>query len=196
MQPLSCERCGNPIGPEGTESAARLPGTPAVCSACRSQSVTPGGERFRCDGAECDKVLPLKLLRDGHAVQVGPAIYCPRCRVRVLGRARRRLELFGRDPLDFGKKVWNRQYWMPITHAQLVTHLVVSRALAAVYPLEADQIISHKEAAPGRRVDPGPGCPLEKIIEAIFDRSDLATVDWLEEFRTDRDYMVRYRLAP
>ena len=106
---------------------------------------------------------------------------------------RRSLPLFGTRPLDFGRKVWGHRYWMPWPHAQIESNLVVARALAAVYPLRRDQILTHKEVSPGRRSDPGPAFPMRLFADEVFSGRALGTVPWLEEYRTDPDFMVRYQ---
>ena len=105
---------------------------------------------------------------------------------------KRSLPLFGTKPVDFGKNVWGYRYWMPWPHAQIVSNLIVARALAAVYPLRRDQILMHKDVAPSRRTDPGPAFPMRLFADEIFTGRDLGRAPWLEEYRTDPDFMVRF----
>lgn len=100
--PSLCDECGRRIAPEDRSAGARPPtstsgdviprGESVLCPDCARREPAAAGESFRCDGDGCGKVLPLRLLRQGAAVQVGSQILCPRCRIRVLGRRSRRVD--------------------------------------------------------------------------------------------------------
>jgi N-acetylmuramoyl-L-alanine amidase len=60
-------------------------------------------------------------------------------------------------------------YWHAYTALQLERALGLARCLAAAYEL-AD-ILGHEDISPGRKSDPGPAFPLEKIRAAVLDRA-------------------------
>lgn len=64
------------------------------------------------------------------------------------------------------------KFWHLYTEEQLTACLEVCRILSAHYPIKF--VLGHEEISPGRKVDPGPAFPLEKLREKVLDtdRSD------------------------
>lgn len=62
-------------------------------------------------------------------------------------------------------------YWHAYTEQQISTVLDICRALKAKYTIET--IVGHEEIAPGRKSDPGPAFPLDKLRQLLLeDRGD------------------------
>jgi N-acetyl-anhydromuramyl-L-alanine amidase AmpD len=81
-------------------------------------------------------------------------------------------------------KYANREYWQPYTYYQLLSYVLIGRALHAVYNLDPAAIQRHGDVA-GSRVDPGPALPTTFLNQLIFTTDDLLTVPWLSAYRTD-----------
>ena len=59
-------------------------------------------------------------------------------------------------------------FWHRYDEAQIEAVLELCYLLAEAYPIKT--IVGHEEIAPGRKIDPGPGFPLEKIRDLVLKR--------------------------
>ncbi len=82
---------------------------------------------------------------------------------------------------DFGKKVaepseivakstpqHGKGYWLPYTPQQITAVVALCRAIVEEYP-DCNEIVTHYEIAPKRKIDVGPQFPLEEVRRAVFD---------------------------
>jgi N-acetylmuramoyl-L-alanine amidase len=58
------------------------------------------------------------------------------------------------------------RYWHAFTQEQIACVEEICRALVQTYRLK--YILGHEEISPGRKIDPGPAFPLDKLRERIF----------------------------
>jgi N-acetylmuramoyl-L-alanine amidase len=64
-------------------------------------------------------------------------------------------------------------YWHTYSEEQLAACFSVCRCLANAYPIST--IVGHEEIAPGRKIDPGPAFPLERLRDQVLiGRADAA----------------------
>ena len=105
------------------------------------------------------------------------------------------LPLYGSEPVyvtggipgaDSGYAAY--EYWQPYTIYQLLSYVLVGRALHLAYGLQEDAIERHGDVSDSR-VDPGPNLPLTYLNELVFSAEDVFAVAWLEEYRTDTDWI-------
>ena len=61
------------------------------------------------------------------------------------------------------KKVGN-EYWAPYPNAQIVACAHLCNSLRSKYSIESKNIVRHSDISPGRKRDPGPHFPLDKVI--------------------------------
>ncbi|HBK78386.1 MAG TPA: N-acetylmuramyl-L-alanine amidase [Nitrospinae bacterium] len=86
-------------------------------------------------------------------------------------------------------------YWHAYTALQLERALDLARCLAAAYEL-AD-ILGHEDISPGRKSDPAPAFPLEKIRAAVLDRAaEIDPAFPLEKFREVAPPALNIRIGP
>jgi hypothetical protein len=98
------------------------------------------------------------------------------------------------DVLDLGpgNSAWGHRYWHCPTPAQILGLAVALRALRLLYPtIQPELVERHADLAPGSRVDPGPGVPLEQLRAWAWGTADLRQLvaeaaaggwqDWLRE---------------
>lgn len=66
-------------------------------------------------------------------------------------------------------------FWERFTEEQIEATYTLCKSLAAIYSIR--HILGHEEISPGRKIDPGPAFPLDKLRDKIFhaDRSDVET---------------------
>lgn len=64
-------------------------------------------------------------------------------------------------------------FWLTYTEPQLATAFDLCATLCNVYPIQ--QILGHEEIAPGRKIDPGPAFPLDRLRQLIVNRDRSAT---------------------
>jgi N-acetylmuramoyl-L-alanine amidase len=57
-------------------------------------------------------------------------------------------------------------YWHTYSEEQLTSCFDLCRCLTRTYPIKT--IVGHEEIAPGRKIDPGPAFPLERLREQIL----------------------------
>lgn len=69
----------------------------------------------------------------------------------------------------FGSRTWSG-YWMDYTPEQIASVMAICQALTAAYPIQ--DILTHWQISPGRKVDTNPLFPLEHIKSRIFGRGD------------------------
>lgn len=101
------------------------------------------------------------------------------------------LPLHGNNPIyvpggipNAEAKYANREYWQPYTYYQLLSYVLIGRALHTVYQLDPALIQRHGDVA-GSRVDPGPALPTTYLNALIFTQDDLFSVPWLLAYRAD-----------
>ena len=106
------------------------------------------------------------------------------------------LPVFGSQPVEItdgipgaDPKYGRKDYWQPYTYYQIISFVLVGRALHLVYGLQTDQVERHGDVA-GSRVDPGPALPLTYLKALIFSSEDVFTVDWLAAYKTDAAWIV------
>lgn len=88
-------------------------------------------------------------------------------------------------------KYARKDYWQPYTYYQLLSFVVVGRALHLVYGLSADDIERHGDVA-SSRVDPGPALPLTNLEALIFSTDDVFSLSWLNEYKAEADWIARH----
>ncbi len=59
-------------------------------------------------------------------------------------------------------------YWLPYTQDQIAAFTAIARALAEEYA-ECNEIVTHWEISPRRKIDTGPQFPLAEVRKAVFD---------------------------
>lgn len=70
-------------------------------------------------------------------------------------------------------------WWLPYTQEQIVAVIALCRALVEEYP-DCNEIVTHYEIAPKRKIDVGPQFPLEEVRNAVFNPT-VGEVTHLEE---------------
>lgn len=95
------------------------------------------------------------------------------------------IELVGPGKLDAKGKAWfgpcgaagiqpcatpqhGDGFWLPFTDAQVKATIEVCQALVEEYP-RCNQITTHWEISPGRKIDPNPLFPLDAVRKAVLD---------------------------
>lgn len=106
------------------------------------------------------------------------------------------LPLFGRNPLHITDgipgaeaKYADWHYWQPFTYYQVLSIVIVGRALNQVYQLSRSAFRRHGDIS-DNRVDPGPGLPTTYMTDLIFNREDLFKVPWLTAYKTSATWMA------
>jgi hypothetical protein len=102
--------------------------------------------------------------------------------------------LLEEDVLDLGEvcSAWGYRFWHCPTPAQILGLAVALRALRLLYPtIQPELVERHADLAPGSRVDPGPGIPLEQLRAWAWGTADLRQLvaeasasgwqDWLRQ---------------
>lgn len=82
---------------------------------------------------------------------------------------------------DFGKKVaepseivakttpqHGKGWWLPYTQEQINAVILLCRAIVEEYP-DCNEIVTHYEIAPKRKIDVGPQFPLAEVRQRVFD---------------------------
>jgi len=64
-------------------------------------------------------------------------------------------------------------FWLRYTEGQIATVSAICEALIAAYPIT--MILGHEEIAPGRKRDPGPAFPLDKLRDRLLVRDRAET---------------------
>lgn len=70
-------------------------------------------------------------------------------------------------------------WWLPYTQEQISAVIALCRALVEEYP-DCNEIVTHYEIAPKRKIDVGPQFPLEEVRNAVFNPT-VGEVTHLEE---------------
>lgn len=82
------------------------------------------------------------------------------------GKAWPREEAFaGRHSFKYAPKQW--AHWAVYTQQEIEMVIEISRLLTEEYP-SIIAIVGHDEISPGRKFDPGPAFPMEKVRKAVF----------------------------
>ena len=97
------------------------------------------------------------------------------------------VEGLGKTPIDLSG-IW----WEPYTYGQLCANILVGQMLHCLYPSMDRRWFLPHSATTGTKRDTGPLFPLNKMREAIFDQIPMSSLDWLEDFAADPEYMVGY----
>src|SRR5690606_12635807 len=75
------------------------------------------------------------------------------------------------DPSDIVKEKTPNHgdgYWLPYTPEQIASVIMICREIVEEYP-DLNEIITHWQIAPGRKIDTNPLFPLEEVRRAVFD---------------------------
>ena len=106
------------------------------------------------------------------------------------------LPLHGMNPIlvtggipNADAKYARKETWQPYTYYQLLSFVLIGRALHAVYTLDASAIERHGDVATSR-VDPGPQLPLTHLKALIFNQENVFQVDWLNQFKQDANWIA------
>lgn len=106
------------------------------------------------------------------------------------------LPLHGNEPIEVTdgipgahSKYANKEYWQPYTYYQLLSYVMVGRALHLVYDLEEEAIERHGDVS-NSRVDPGPHFPFKHLNELIFNTEDVFEKQWLGEYKVQPDWIA------
>lgn len=107
------------------------------------------------------------------------------------------LPLHGKQPVKVtggipgGHKKYSYQvYWQPYTYYQLVSFLVVGRALHLVYGLQSSRCQRHGELS-SNRVDPGPALPTTALLQLVFSKDNIWNVLWLRAYKKQADWIAK-----
>lgn len=84
-----------------------------------------------------------------------------------------------------------RDYWQPYTYYQVVSFILVGRALHLLYGLDSDKIVRHGDISDSR-VDPGPNFPFTAAVPLAFTADDVMTVPWLNAFKAEPDWITEH----
>ena len=105
------------------------------------------------------------------------------------------LPLYGRDPVEVtdgipnaSSKYASKDYWQPYTYYQLMSYVLVMRALHLVYDLDKEGVERHGDVS-GSRVDPGPALPFTALNELVFNDEDAFAVEWLNTYKVDPNWI-------
>ncbi len=101
------------------------------------------------------------------------------------------LEPWGDAPIEVtggipgaADKYGRHTLWQPYSAYQLLSFVLVGRALHLVYGLERAAVERHGDVA-SSRVDPGPALPLTALLDLVFDGGDALAEPWLQAWRVD-----------
>lgn len=72
-------------------------------------------------------------------------------------------EIIAKSSANHGKG-----YWLPYTQPQVEAVIALCRAIVEEYP-DCNEIVTHYEIAPRRKIDVGPHFPLEEVRKSVFD---------------------------
>jgi len=61
-----------------------------------------------------------------------------------------------------------RGHWLPYTKEQITAVVAICRAVVEEYP-DCNDIVTHYQISPGRKIDVGPQFPLEEVRRLVFD---------------------------
>ena len=106
------------------------------------------------------------------------------------------LPLHGSNPIrvqggipNVDPKYARKEYWQPYTYYQLLSFVLIGRALHLVYNLEADSIERHGDVA-SSRVDPGPHLPQTFLKALVFNQENVFEVNWLNEYKREANWIA------
>lgn len=88
-------------------------------------------------------------------------------------------------------KYAGHDYWQPYTYYQILSYVLLSRALHKAYDLDPAKIERHGDVA-ASRVDPGPHLPTTFLNELVFSDADLFNTPWLAEYKTQPDWISQH----
>ena len=101
------------------------------------------------------------------------------------------LPLYGSQPVEIidgipgsADKYGHKEFWQPYTYYQLLSYVMVMRALHLVYELDPEMIQRHGDVA-SSRVDPGPALPFTALNTLVFNEENVFEVPWLDEYKMD-----------
>ena len=105
------------------------------------------------------------------------------------------LPLYGSSPIEVKNgipnaesKYANRELWQPYTYYQLVSFILLGRALHQVYGLQRSAVQRHGDVS-ASRVDPGPHLPYRFLLDAVFDQTNVFELSWLNAYKEERDWI-------
>jgi len=88
-------------------------------------------------------------------------------------------------------KFAGHDYWQPYTYYQMLTYVLVGRALHLVYDLDPADVERHGDVA-ASRVDPGPQLAFTYLNELLFNDADVFDTDWLDEYKVEPDWIATH----
>jgi N-acetyl-anhydromuramyl-L-alanine amidase AmpD len=107
------------------------------------------------------------------------------------------LPLHGNNPIKVTggipgahSKYGRLSYWQPYTYYQLLSFLVVGRALHLVYALDVKLCQRHGDVS-SSRVDPGPALPTTALLKLVFSKDDVLSVQWLRDYKVQKDWIAK-----
>ncbi len=108
------------------------------------------------------------------------------------------LPLHGSEPIQVTggipgaeAKYARKEQWQPYTYYQLLSYIMVTRALHLVYGLQADKIERHGDVS-SSRIDPGAHFPHRHLKALVFDNRDVFTVSWLMDYKVQANWIAEH----
>lgn len=107
------------------------------------------------------------------------------------------LPVFGNEPLNIEDGIPGRpskyrsdKHWQPYTYYQLLSFVLVSRALLLAYgDLDPTAFVRHGDISDSR-VDPGPALPTTALVALVYSMADVFTTPWLNDYKTDPRWII------
>jgi len=86
-------------------------------------------------------------------------------------------------------KYANSTHWQPYTYYQLLSYVLLTRALRLTYgTVKSERIQRHGDVA-ASRVDPGPHLPLTFLQKLTFNGADVFTTAWLNAYKSEANWI-------
>lgn len=108
-----------------------------------------------------------------------------------------KLPMYGTDPVKVtggipgaSSKYGRLTYWQPYTYYQLLSYVLVARALHKVYTLKPSKIQRHGDVS-GSRVDPGPHLPTNYLNKLVFNNNNVFQETWLQQYKVQKDWIEK-----
>ena len=99
------------------------------------------------------------------------------------------IEVIGGIP-NADQKYARKELWQPYTYYQVLSFVLIGRALHELYGLEDEAIQRHGDVA-SSRVDPGPQFPFRYLKRLIFNRENVFGVAWLNDYKRQAHWIAQ-----
>ena len=86
-------------------------------------------------------------------------------------------------------KYASKDWWQPYSYYQVLTYVLVGRALDRVYTLDPAAIERHGDVS-SSRVDPGPALPKTYADTLIFNDDDVWSTEWLNAYKLEPKWIT------